>query len=128
MQSVHFSRLAASFHDQPYVATGQTTFADGLADDRLIEPAFSASKSCLDDVITVDEEQLRDALRQLWQGAGIKAESAGAAALAGLLAYPTDELTGRVAVIVSGRNLDPDISKELLGDSAPPVSQEAVER
>jgi threonine dehydratase len=132
VQSVHFSRLAAAFHGRPYTPTGEATFADGLADDRVIEPAFSACKSRLDDVITVEEDQLRDAVRRLWQLAGIRAEGAGAAALAGFLSYP-DELPARVAVIVSGGNLDPDIAREILGDSAAsleaPVShQAAVER
>lgn len=129
VQSIHFSRLAAELHNRPYTPTGETTFADGLADDRLIEPAFSACKTRVDDVITVEEDQLRDAVRLLWQRAGIRAEGAGAAAVAGLLAYE-QELPGRVAVIVSGGNLDPDIAREISGDaaasSAPPGPDQAV--
>jgi threonine dehydratase len=127
VQSVHFSRLTASFHGQSYVPTGEPTFADGLADDRVIEPAFSSCKRGLDDLITVDEGQLRDAVRMLWRLAGIRAEGAGAAALAGLLSYPQDRIAGRVAVIISGGNLDPAVAHELLGESAASSKQSVPE-
>jgi threonine dehydratase len=128
VQSRHFSRLAAAFHQRPYNPTGQPTFADGLADDRVIEPAFSACKNRLDDVITVEEDQLRDAVRTLWRLAGIQAEGAGGAALAGLLSYPQNAFAGRVAVIISGGNLDPIIARELVGESAASSERSAADQ
>jgi threonine dehydratase len=127
VQSVHFSRLTASFRERSYVPTGEPTFADGLADDRVIEPAFSACKGRLDDIITVDDGQLRDAVRMLWRIAGIQAEGAGAAALAGLLSYPQARIPGRVAVIISGGNLDPAVAHELLGESAASSEQSVAD-
>jgi threonine dehydratase len=115
VQSIHFSRLTARFHRRPYASTGQPTFADGLADDRLIEPALSACIKHLDDMITVDEDQLREAVRALWEVADIRAEGAGAAALAGLLNYNRRAFRGSVALILSGGNLDASAAEELLG-------------
>jgi threonine dehydratase len=117
VQSVHFSRIAAEFHNRSYAPTGERTFADGLADDRLIDPAFSACIKSLDDVVTVEEHQLRDAVRILWQRGGIRAEGAGAAALAGYLASEQNA-SGRVAVVVSGGNLDPELGREILAGPA----------
>ncbi len=86
--------------------TGKSTFADGLADDRLIEPAWSRCIAHLDDMITVDDDALREAMRTLLQQAGIRAEGAGAAALAGYISYDRRPVGDHVTLILSGGNLD----------------------
>ena len=53
-----FSRLTARFRGEEYFPTGEPTIADGLADDRLIEPALSACLSHLDEMIVVEEEEI----------------------------------------------------------------------
>ncbi len=117
VQSTHFSRLAAQFHSRPYSSTGESTFADGLADDRLVEPALSRCLQYLDDVITVDDDELREAMRVLWRLAEVRAEGAGAAALAGYLSYNGRASHGSVGLVVSGGNLDANLALEVLGSS-----------
>jgi threonine dehydratase len=120
VQSIHFSRIAALFHDYPYQPTGGSTFADGLADDRIVEPSFSACMEHLDDVVTVEEEELEDGVRRLWEAAGVRVEGAGAAPLAGLLRY-SDRIPGkRVVLLISGANLGEADAERIFGTATAP--------
>jgi threonine dehydratase len=74
---------------------------------------FSASR-----VITVSEPEIEDAMRHLFADTHNVAEGAGAAALAGLL-QERDRMRGRrVAVILSGGNVDSDIYAKTLAAAA----------
>jgi threonine dehydratase len=100
------SRLAARFHDRPDPPSRpKETIADGLADDRLVEPSFSTCLALLRDVVVVDEADLRAAMRELEAVTGAMPEGAGAAALAGLRREPDTVPPGDVALVVSGANL-----------------------
>jgi threonine dehydratase len=81
------------------------TIADGLADDRIVEPAFSTCREHVDEVVAVDDEAIVQALLEIWNRLGLVVEGAAAAPLAALRKWP--ELAGeRTVLIVSGRNLD----------------------
>lgn len=97
--------------------THGATFADGLADNRITEPAFSSCRDHLADVVVVDDDEIRRALRELYEVDGVLAEGAGAAALAGLSRLP-QPLGRKVALIISGRNLDPQIAASMVGDAS----------
>jgi len=100
------SRLAARFHDRPDPPSRPNeTIADGLADDRLVEPSFSTCLALLRDVLVVDEAGLRSAMRELDAATGTMPEGAGAAALAGLRREPGAVPAGDVGLVVSGANL-----------------------
>jgi threonine dehydratase len=115
VQSIHFSRIAALFHGRGYETTGRSTFADGLADDRIVEPSFGACMELLDDVVTVEDHELEDAVRMLWERCGVRAEGAGAAPLAGLMRYG-DRIPGkRTVLVLSGSNLDDRDAERILG-------------
>lgn len=106
VQSAAFSRFSAVWHGDPDPgAAPGTTIADGLADNRLVEPAFSACAG-LDDVLTVDEDALVGAVRELFEACGIVVEGAAAAPLAALRSRPARIPAGRVVLLISGRNLD----------------------
>ncbi len=113
VQSAAFARFSAVWRGDadPGPAAGDT-FADGLADDRLVEPAFSAC-SGLDEVLTVDDARLADAVRELFDRCGILVEGAAAAPLAALRAYPDRIPAGRVVLLISGRNLDQATASEI---------------
>lgn len=114
VQSIHFSRLRAAFKHEPYVTTGSNTIADGLADDRIVEPAFGLCRAYLDEIVAVDDEQIADAIRRLAARTGIVAEGAGAAPLAALLAYPETVAGRRVALVLTGGNLGPDLQAAII--------------
>lgn len=78
------------------------TCADGLA-TRTPEPEnVLAIRELVDDVILVSEDEMINAIRLLYQGEGVVAEPAGAAATAALRKQPC---SGPVALLVTGANL-----------------------
>ncbi|MBP0575416.1 pyridoxal-phosphate dependent enzyme, partial [Mycobacterium tuberculosis] len=65
-------------------------------------------------VLTVDDDRIADAIRLLFRATHNAAEGAGAAALAAILAEP-DRWRGRkVAVVLSGGNIDTERYAEVL--------------
>jgi threonine dehydratase len=80
---------------------------EGLLVRRIGQIAFEACSEYGLEVVTVSDAQLRDAMQVLWREAGIRAEGAGAAALAAALGRP--ESDARALCIVSGGNIDPAI-------------------
>lgn len=91
------------------------TVADGLAPPSTGETALRHVRELVDDVVTVTDGALVRAMGLLMTRAKLVAEPSGAAGLAALIedvagAGPGD----RVAVVVSGGNIDLDRFKELL--------------
>jgi threonine dehydratase len=115
VQSTAFGRLGALLRGEPdpFQPSG-TSFADGLADNRIVEPAFSACREHVDDVLAVDDAALRAAVRELHRVHGIVVEGAAAAPLAALMTQP-DRIPGaRLALVISGLNLSPELAEEIL--------------
>lgn len=80
--------------------------ADGIAVGRPGDITFAAVRDHVDDIITVSEESLSQALLALVERAKQVVEPAGAAAVAALLDNPGGFETPAVAVL-SGGNIDP---------------------
>jgi threonine dehydratase len=82
--------------------------ADALGARRVGELGFAAARAWTDGVVVVDDADLVDAQKRLWQALRVATEPAGAAALAaltaGALAPDPDE---RIAVVLCGGNVDP---------------------
>lgn len=84
-----------------------STIADSLSPPYSLPYSFELCRRFLDDVITVSDDALCDALHVLFRGAKLAVEPAGAAATAALLGPLRDRLAGkRVGLIVCGANLD----------------------
>jgi threonine dehydratase len=114
VQSTGFGHLAARFHGREWSeAERGTTFADGLADTRIVDPAFSLCRAYLDDVLLVDDDAMANAMRELWQVVGIVVEGAAAAPLAALRCYPELDWGQRIVLIVSGRNIDAGLTARI---------------
>ncbi|MBO0748481.1 MAG: pyridoxal-phosphate dependent enzyme, partial [Acidimicrobiaceae bacterium] len=99
------SAAVASGHQVPVEV--EDTLADGLAGN--IEPGSVTIRmvaSLVAELVTVSEEELRDAVRYLAGERGVVAEGSGAAPVAAVLAGRVPDGPGTVAV-VSGRNIDP---------------------
>src|SRR5262245_11823856 len=81
--------------------------ADALGARQVGDLPFAAARRWVDRVVVVDDDALRDAQRRLWSAVRIAVEPAGAAALAALTTLPADDPDERVAVVLSGANVDP---------------------
>jgi threonine dehydratase len=85
------------------------TIADSLGAPRCEPYSFALNRQFVDEVVLVDDDQIRDAMRLMFRSAKLAVEPAGAAALAALM-YPLhDRLQGKsVGVVVCGANIDPE--------------------
>jgi threonine dehydratase len=94
-----------------------TKLADGLACRVPSAQAVEWMVSGVERVIEVSEEQVAEAMLALYQDTHNVAEGAGAAALAGLLSEQEQIRGKRVAIVLSGGNVDREVFAEVL--SAP---------
>jgi len=94
------------------------TIADGLRTQSLGERNFAHILRFVDGIVTVTEEEIREALRIVLKATAIVAEPSGAVALAAAL-FHRDELPSakRIVAIVSGGNLDPALRAELVEET-----------
>jgi threo-3-hydroxy-L-aspartate ammonia-lyase len=95
--------------------TGRT-MADGLRTNSLGRLPFEHLRRHLDEIVTVSEEEIGDAMRQLAARGRLVVEPSGAAAMAAELsgaAPRTADDSARV-VVVSGGNVDPDLYLRIL--------------
>jgi len=84
------------------------TIADGLRTS-LSELTFSIIREYVDDIITVEEEEILDAMRLHWDRMKMIVEPSGAVPLAGLLSIEDRiQPESRIGVIISGGNVDLD--------------------
>ncbi len=92
------------------------TIADSLGAPRCEPYSFALNRQFVDDVVLVNDDQIRDAMRLLFRSAKLAVEPAGAAALAALMYPLRKRLEGKsVGVVVCGANIDAEsFSKHLL--------------
>lgn len=91
------------------------TIADGLTAPVAGEHTLAHIRALVDDIVLVSEDELAEGVRAVLRYAKLLAEPAGAAGVAALLAgrvkAPAD---ARVAVVLSGGNIDPGRLKQVL--------------
>jgi threonine dehydratase len=94
----------------PY--TGATdhgfTIADGIAVKQPSELTAAILRETLEDIVTVTDEEISEAIVLLLERAKLVVEGAGAASLAAVLAGRVGG-TGQVAALLSGGNIDPTL-------------------
>jgi threonine dehydratase len=90
----------------PVALERMTTMADGIAVACPGDVPFAAIQTYVDDVITVSEESMSQALVLLLERAKMVVEPSGAAAVAAVMDQPSAFATPMVAVL-SGGNVDP---------------------
>ena len=81
------------------------TIADGLRTS-LGSNTFRIIREKADQIITVSEEEIVDAMRFLWERMKLVVEPSGAVSLAGVLSKKIDLRAKRVGIIISGGNID----------------------
>jgi threonine dehydratase len=101
---------ALSFAAGKAVATNRAdTMADGLACRVPDEQALAAIRQGAERIVEVGEDEIRAAMRHLFTDTHNVAEGAGAAPLAALLQEKERMAGKRVAIILSGGNVDRDV-------------------
>ncbi len=96
------------------------TICDGLRTQSLGERNFEHIRTYVDDIITVTEAEIRSAMRTLLHATRLTPEPSGACAAAGIL-FHRDQLLpfNKVAVIMSGGNVEPQVLQSVLAEKDP---------
>jgi threonine dehydratase len=96
-----------------------STLADGLRTQSIGPINFEHIRRYVDDIITVTEDEIRAAMRQMAMGARIVAEPSGAVPFAAWLFHAKELPESRKAVaVVSGGNVDPQLLAQVLSETA----------
>lgn len=100
------SMKAAVAEGKPVTLDAAKTIADGIAVRRAGERTLPLVQKYVDDIVTVEEEEIANAILLLLEREKTLAEGAGAAALAAVLNRKLPLAAKRVAVLVCGGNID----------------------
>ncbi|HEX2786186.1 MAG TPA: threonine/serine dehydratase [Ilumatobacteraceae bacterium] len=85
------------------------TIADSLGAPRCEPYSYALNRQFVDEIVLVDDDEIRDAMRLLFRSAKLAVEPAGAAALAALMNPLRERLEGKsVGLVVCGANIDPE--------------------
>ena len=100
------SMLRAIEQGSAVTLPAEATIADGIAVRRAGELTLPLVQRYVDEIVTVDEEEIANAIMVLLEREKTLAEGAGAVALAALLQKKTSLRGKRTAVLVCGGNID----------------------
>lgn len=115
VQAAGANAAAQSFHAGKLVPrlTPCETIADGIAIKAPSERTFEYIKSLADDVVTVSDERIAEAILLLLTRMKVLVEPSGAAGLAALLSHPGLGV-GQTACILCGGNIDLKLLSDLI--------------
>lgn len=100
------SMKVAIAEGHPVTLSPAATIADGIAVRRAGDRTLPLVQKYVDDIVTVDEEEIANAILLLLEREKTLAEGAGAAAIAALLNHKLPLAGKKVAVLVCGGNID----------------------
>ncbi|MDR3741335.1 MAG: threonine ammonia-lyase [Terracidiphilus sp.] len=100
------SMLRAREAGKPITIAPEATIADGIAVRRAGDLTLPLVSRYVDEIVTVDDEEIASAILLLLEQEKTLAEGAGAAALAAVVQAKTDLRNRRTAVLVCGGNID----------------------
>ena len=100
------SMKVAIAEGHPVTLSPAATIADGIAVRRAGERTLPLVRKYVDDIVTVDEEEIANAILLLLEREKTLAEGAGAAAIAAVLNHKLPLAGRKVAVLVCGGNID----------------------
>ncbi len=103
------------------------TIADGLRVRKLGDVPFEHVRALVDDIVTVSEEEIREAMRRLALRARLVAEPSGAVTFAAHL-FRRDELpdTRLNVAVISGGNVEPALLAEVLAEGVAEGDRRAI--
>src|SRR5207253_1155051 len=100
------SMKVAVAEGKPVTLCAAATIADGIAVRRAGDRTLPMVEKYVDDIVTVDEEEIANAILLLLEREKTLAEGAGAAPIAALLNHKVPLTGKKVAVLVCGGNID----------------------
>ncbi len=100
------SALAARREGKPVALPTAKSLADGIAVKRLGDQTFPLIEELVDDLVTVEEEEIAQAIVGLLEMGKLVVEGAGAVTLAALLYSHRKLARGNSVCVLSGGNLD----------------------
>ncbi len=100
------SMKVAVAEGMPVTLNAASTIADGIAVRRVGERTLPLVQKYVDDIVTVEEEEIANAILLLLEREKTMAEGAGAAAVAALVNRKLPLVERKVAVLVCGGNID----------------------
>ncbi len=100
------SMQVALAEGKPVTLSPAVTIADGIAVRRAGDHTFPLVQKYVDQIVTVDDEEISNAILLLLEREKTLAEGAGAAAIAALLNHKLPLAGKKVAVLVCGGNID----------------------
>jgi threonine dehydratase len=107
VQASRLASMAAAVEaHHPVTIDPATTIADGIAVQRAGDLTLPMVERYVDEIVTVDEDEIASAILMLLEREKTLAEGAGAAALAALLQHRTSLKGAHTAVLVCGGNID----------------------
>jgi threonine dehydratase len=100
------SMKAAVAEGKPVTIPAAATIADGIAVRRAGDRTLPLVQKYVDQIVTVDEEEIANAILLLLEREKTMAEGAGAAAIAAMVNHKIEMSGKKVAVLVCGGNID----------------------
>jgi threonine dehydratase len=108
------SMKVAIAEGHPVTLSPAATIADGIAVRRAGEKTLPLIQKYVDDIVTVDEEEIANAILLLLEREKTLAEGAGAAAIAALINHKTPLSGKKVAALVCGGNIDVSLLSRIM--------------
>jgi len=108
------SMKVALERDEPVTLPAEPTFADGIAVRRAGRLTLPLVQRYVDQIVTVEEEEIAAAILVLLEQEKLLAEGAGAVALAALLQGRTGHRKKTIGIVVSGGNLDVNLLARII--------------
>jgi threonine dehydratase len=107
VQSIHAPSAFYSFKKNKIVEVKvKPTLADGIAIQKVGEITFPMIEKGVDEIVTVEEDEIASAILLLMERKRIVAEGAGAAPLAALLSKRWETRLKKIVLVISGGNID----------------------
>jgi threonine dehydratase len=100
------SMKAAVAMGKPVTLAPSATIADGIAVRRAGDRTLPLVQKYVDEIVTVDEEEIANAVLLLLEREKTMAEGAGAAAIAALINRKIQTAGQKIAVLIGGGNMD----------------------
>lgn len=113
VQAERFPSLHRAIHNYEYISQG-STLAEGIAVKNIGDKTYEICKDIVDDILLISEDALEEAVCMLMTIEKTVPEGAGAAPLAAVNSYPEIFKDKKVAMIISGGNIDPRLLASLL--------------
>jgi threonine dehydratase len=102
------------------------TLADGLRTQSIGKLNFDIIREHVDDIITIEEDEIREAMRRMMNEARLVVEPSGAVTLAAYLFHENELPPGKsVVAVMSGGNVDPSLLAQVLTENDVPSELKA---